>query len=260
MASWSMTTFWQQSHIGLITVSGLLISFTTVVIAVEAPISEVKQESTQQQIAAYQMSHVLPTMPSLRTPTVIREREVRGRIIEARRILMELQAFIEETARAVELDKRLKIRKVENDQLKDMLLSSLAAKEAFEIKAHPIEDILSTLTGAVVRNWLESIQLSYRSAEAERELIGSEKSWSEVENEVAALRQTLIARRAELRSLRAERTVLSDELRRMRRQAAKANAEARLFEQQQGHITTAKEILRRNVTSKLRKALLEGEQ
>ncbi|MGI9487310.1 MAG: hypothetical protein ACR2RF_15825 [Geminicoccaceae bacterium] len=260
MASWSMAAVWRQLHTGLITVSGLLISFTTVVAALEAPISEVQQVSTEPRIAAYQRSPALLITPSLRTPTVIHESEVRGRITEARRVLMALHAFIEETARAVELQEHLKIRKIENDKLKGMLSSSLAAKEAFQTKTYPIEDMLSNLTGTVVGNWLDSIQLSYRSAEAERELIESEKSLSDVESQVAALRQTLIARRAELRSLRKQSAVLSDELNRMRRQVTRANAEARLFEQQRSDITGATETLRRNVTSELRKAILEGEQ
>ena len=255
-----MATVWRQLHTGLITISGLLISLTTVVTAMEAPISEVKQLDTEQRIAAYQMFHALPSTPSLRTPTVIHEREVKGRIAKARRVLMELQTFIEETARAVELDKRLKIIKRENDRLKGMLSSSLAAKESIKIKTRPIENVPSALAGTIVKNWLESILLSYRSVEAEHELIESEKSWSDIESQVAALRQTLTARRADLRSLRTESAVLSNELNRMRRQVTRVNAEAQLFEQQQGHIIAATETLRRNVASHLRKALLEGDQ
>lgn len=255
MTSWSMAMVCRQLRTRLISASGLLLASISASATVEASNSEVRQASVEWQIAAY---HSSPTTPLFRTPPDIREEEVKGRIAEARRILMELQAFIVETARAVELDKRLKVRKIENDRLKDMLSSSRAAKKISESNAHPIEGTLSALTGIIVRNWLESTELDFRSAEVERELIESEKSWSDIESRVAALRQALNARRAKLRALQTESAVLSNELKRMRLQVTRANAEASLLEQQQGHIVAATEALRRNVTFELRRALLEN--
>lgn len=256
MTGWSMATTWCQLRTAPIIIFALLIPFTTAAAAPEAALSGIEKKTAGQQLAAY---HTSPTIQSFRTHPVLQKREVRGRIAEARRILMELQAFIEETARTVELDSRLKIGRRENDRLRTTLSSSLAAKTTSKHQASPMEELRFVLTRTVVRNWLETVRLNHRSDEAERELINSKKSWSSVEKRATALRQTLIARRAELRSLRTASATLRHELNHMRRQVTRANAETHLLEQQQVQIIAATETLRRNVTSKLRKALLENE-
>lgn len=256
MTDWSIAMIWSQLRAKLITIPGCLTAIAMVLVSPEASTSEMLRSSADLQIAAY---HTSPTTPSFQSPPAISEGEARRHITEAKRLLKELQAFIEETARTVELDNLVKIRKQDNERLKKSLSSGRAARTIIESEISPMEHARSALTRAIVKNWLDTVQLNYRVDEAERTLIDTEKAWSKVERRATELRRVLVTRRAEIRSLKRETAALTDELDLTRRQVTRANAETRMFEHQQGLITAATAALRRDLTSKLRRALLGSE-
>ena len=120
----------------------------------------------------------------------------------------------------------------------------------------PSETIVAALTRTVVRNWLETVEVEHRLEETRQELSDSEASWLDLERRVATLRATLSDRRAELHALRTERTALSVELGRLRREVSWTKAQSRQFEREQVQIDDASRSLRRNVAADLRQILL----
>ena len=171
---------------------------------------------------------------------------------------MELRAFVEEASRTVELGDRLKVRRLENDRLRALLLNNLAAKDALENHMIPTETTVSSLTKAVVQNWLETVRLKSQSDQADRELMASKEAWLALEHRVGALKRTLAERRSKLRTLRAEGATLSIELGRLRQEINKTKSDTLRFELQEQEITAITATLRRNVTSTLRAILLES--
>jgi hypothetical protein len=255
MTACGKLTVWQWSRATLFIVPGLLIAVATSLTAQSSSASATEQFSSEQQLAAY---HPSDTALSEKTQLAVPERETRGRIAEARRLLKELQLFIEDTARTVELDNRLKIRTQENDQLKQALSTSRVANTVLESKAIPMEQARSDLTGRVVRNWLEAVRLKYRVNEADRELTMSEESWSGIAGRVGELRRDLIARRAEVQYLRSMTSALKDEIDNTRLKVEQAHKTAYQLEHQRDLIIDASAALRRDVMSRLRRALLEA--
>lgn len=210
--------------------------------------------TADRQIAAYHMSPVLPTRPSS-----IRglEKAMQGHVAEARRVLLELQAFVEKAMRVVELGDRLRQQRRENERLRRSLSGSEAAKNAFEDHAAPMDDARSALTRTIIGNWLETVRLKYRSDDVDRDLLASEKSRLALESRVATLKRTLIERRTQLLGLRARRTALDMELGHARRGITEAHDDIDRTERQRAETTAAITTLRRQVTSTLRAVLLE---
>ncbi|NJO36296.1 MAG: hypothetical protein HC871_00205 [Rhizobiales bacterium] len=159
-------------------------------------------------------------------------RRFSGRLIEARQVLLELQAFVAEAAQVVELGQQLKSRRLDNQRLRRLLQTTEGARSTYEAGVTPAQALVSRLTRTVVRNWLESVRLQHRSAEAERDLDASERGWHQLEERLSALRQTLSKRRAELLALQAESDALSAELQRTRQLID----DAQQVERQQHHI------------------------
>lgn len=244
----------QWLRVILLMVPGLIAAIATSVAAPSPYASAIEQFHSEQELAAYHPSN---SVPLAKSPAAIYGQEANGRVDEARRILKELQLFIEATARTVELDSHLKLKKRENDQLKQALSSSRLANSQLENEVRPMEQAQSALTRHVVRNWLEAVQLKYRVDEANRELSMSEDSWSDVEGRAAVLRRELITRRAEIQQLRRMTSALNDELDNTRRQVKQAQKTARQLERQRDLIIEASKALRRDVASKLRNALLK---
>ncbi|MEZ5933345.1 MAG: hypothetical protein R3F54_15625 [Alphaproteobacteria bacterium] len=181
------------------------------------------------------------------------------RLIEARQVLLELQVFVEEAARTVELGKQLKSRRLENERLRRLLQTTEAARSAYEVDTTPAQALVSKLTRRIVDNWLESVRLQQISEKTDRDLDASEQGWRALEARLSTLRQTLVKRRAELRALRAESDALNAELQRTRQLIDDTHADTQEIEREQHQITNETRKLRRKITSKLRAMLLEDE-
>jgi chromosome segregation ATPase len=184
------------------------------------------------------------------------ERRFGRRLIEARQVLLELQAFVAEAARTVELGRQLKSRRLENERLRRLLRATEAARRTYEVGVTPAQALVARLTRTIVENWLETVRLQHRTAEADRDLDASEQDWRKLEERLSALRHTFAKRRAELLALQAESAALSVELQRTRQLADDAHADAQRVERQQDHIAEETRRLRRDINSKLRAVLL----
>ena len=240
MTNWSKSTSWRRLGTLVIVLAGLLAPTWT-------------SAATERQSAAYQPSPVLPTW---RSPVRSQKEPLQGHVAEARRVLLELQAFVEKATRVVELGDRLKRQRRENERLRKSLASSEVAKTAFETRTTPMDVALSALTGTIVRNWLETVRLKYRSDDVDRDLLVSKQSRLELESRVATLERTLIERRTKLLALRAERAALGKQIGQTQRQIVGARDDARRIERQRAEIAAAMSALRRQVTSTLRAVLL----
>lgn len=255
MTTWSNAVTWGRLF-GLIAFSASLIPL----LAAAAPtpmFSPADSAKAYRQTAARQAPS---GVSSLETSVPGFERRLQSRVTEARHALTELQAFVEEATRTVELGDQLKTRRLQNDRLRKSLMSSQAAKKLLENHVTPARVIVSALTKTVVRNWLETVRLENRSDKVDREMIASENAWLKMEGRVAALRRTLAKRRSELHALRAESAVLAVELGRVRQQITRTNADTRRIEYQRDRIAATTFRLRRNVMSTLRSILLENDE
>lgn len=254
MRIWASAKIWQLFRYGPVQLSFLLIPISA--LATPAPPhSPAKAAAFQPQIVARTTP---PDARSDRPWTAGQEGALRGHVAEARRVLMELRAFVDEAAKAVKLGDRLKTRQEQNAGLRDTLANSQAANNAIESHLGPADIIVSTLTRTVVRNWLETVRLNHRSDDVEQSLDASEKSRLILESRRASLERRLVERRTELRTLQARKAALTVQLDQMRRRITESRAETHRLERQRRQILTIEGSLRRRVTTKLRAVLLEN--
>lgn len=257
MTIWSGITGCRWPGAALMMMSWLLVPSGTAVALESTPdstITSIDAGTVDRQFAAY---HTSPPLPAWRSSPYGPEKAVQGHVAEARRVLLELQAFVEKAARMVELGDRLRRQRRENDRLRRSLSSSEAAKSAFEDHAIPMDVARSALTASIVRSWLKSIRLKDRSNDVDRDLLASEKFRLALESRAATLKRTLIERRTEMMVLQARRTALDMELGHARQSIAEAHDDMHRAERQRADITAAITALRRQVTSTLRAVLLE---
>lgn len=254
MALWSGRTMWRPLCSALIAFAALLIPLCQAGAAPTPATPEAKLAAAERRVAAIRPSS---KAGEPQNPVFAPDSELRGRVAEARQILLQLQAFVEEAARTVELGDRLKTKRLENEQLKRSLQNTRAVKRAVEKHVSPSEIILSNMTRTVVRNWLKTIRLKERSDEAHQRLVASESSWLDLRDRVAKLRRTLIERRAQVLALRAESAALSKVLGRTRQQIDEARADIQRDRRQQHRIASEALALRRDVTSGLRAILVD---
>lgn len=210
---------------------------------------------SERQIATYDPS---PFYSSVQLPKALFEDRMRAKVTEARYVLNELQAFVDEARRAVELGEQLRSRHRENSLLKRLLETETASKIDVENHVGPRNASVSALTRIVVRNWLETIRLQQRSDDMKRRLSTSEASWLAIEERVAELRRRLAERRHELAALRVESAALALELGRTRRQLTRTQADTARFDHERQQITEVTQELRRATTARLRTILLEN--
>lgn len=243
------------TRIILVVLSGLLLPFSALAATPGATTPAFQSSDGERRIAAL---HAPESSSSHRLPQRLREQQPGGDLSNARRILLDLQDFVENATTIVELDDRLKVGRMENERLRRSLLSNQAARNAFESQIRPSETIVEALTKTVVRNWLETVRVKHRFEKAGQELHASKASWLDLERRVADLRKALRARRAELNALRTERTALNVELGRLRQEVDRTERGTRQFERDQDQLSNISDTLRRHVAAGLRQILLES--
>ena len=250
MKVWLNAKAWRRHCADFIILPALLIPFWTATAQTPSTSS-----TTEMVIAALHTTH--DTHPH-REIIPSREGKLQSRVAEARHVLLELRAFVEEASDTIELGTRLKDRQMENDRLKMLILNNLAAKDELEAHMVPSKITASSLTKTVIQNWLETVRLKSQSDQADRDLTASEDAWNALEKRVTALKRTLAERRSTLRALRAEGATLSIELGRLHQEIKKTTSDTLRIERQSQSITASTATLRRNVMSKLRSILLES--
>ena len=255
MAEGSNTAAWRRLRDLTLTMSGLLFPLWTATAAPDPTAFPSGIAVDERQLATDRVT----IAPEGSTEGLFAsERKLSGQLSEARRVLLQLQDFVEDAERTAELGKQLKSRRLENSRLRLLLQANEAARRVHQINVDPSHTVVSRLTKTVVGNWLETVRLRQRSDDVNRDLIASERAWIALKDRLASIRRALSKRRTELRALKAESSALRARIDQTRQLILETRQNARRIERQQDQIDTETERLRRYVMSRLRAVLLDG--
>ena len=256
MRIWSYAAAWQLFLSGFVSVS--ILSPVEAHAAIAHTVPSTESEMLAPRVAARPLSSDHRPRYHSATRSEADHLNLRSHVGEARRTLTSLRAFIEEALETAELGDQLRIRRSENNRLKESLVVSQNGNDALENELGTTHAIVSALTKAVVRNWLLSARLDHRYDKARNDLDASETSRLTMQRRIATLRQSLLDTRTELIMLRAKGVAINAELGRLRREIVERKAYTIQLERQRSQILADTASIRRHVTRHLRAVILNG--